>query len=374
MSSTLSPRSSLLLLLTLAACGGGGAPTPTAETPPGTDDAAGAPPAGNVDADPRAKDLQAKAAALFQALPADPVAGDNDLSQARVDLGRMLYFDTRLSKNQDIACNSCHQLDHYGVDGEPTSPGHKSERGGRNSPTVYNASLHLAQFWDGRAADVEEQAGGPMLNPIEMAMPSGDAVTAVLKTIPDYGPLFASAFPGVDDPVSYENAAVAIGAFERGLLTPGPLDRFLGGDLIALTPEQQSGLETFMEVGCTTCHAGATVGGQMYQKLGLVEPYETADQGRFEVTHEDADKQVFKVPSLRNIAETGPWFHDGSVKTLDEAITLMGKHQLGKELTPEQVASISTFLGALTGQVDPQYTSKPELPASGPETPAPDPS
>ncbi|RME24143.1 MAG: cytochrome-c peroxidase [Deltaproteobacteria bacterium] len=344
------------------------------ENQPGNGEVAGVASAGDGDVDPRARELQAMAAGVFQPLPAEPVAGDNDLSPARVDLGRMLYFDARLSKNQDISCNSCHQLDRFGVDGEPTSPGHKGQRGSRNSPTVYNASLQIAQFWDGRAADVEEQAGGPILNPVEMAMPSAEAVTALLKSIPGYGPMFARAFPGVDDPVSYENAAVAIGAFERGLLTPGPLDRFLEGDLLALTPEQQEGMRTFMEVGCTTCHTGATVGGQMFQKLGLVKPYETADLGRYEVTHQEADRYVFKVPSLRNVAETGPWFHDGSVGTLDEAITRMARHQLGKELTPEQVASIATFLGALTGTVDSQYTARPELPASGPDTPAPDPS
>lgn len=315
-----------------------------------------------------------KARGLFQPLPAEPPAGSNQLTDARVDLGRMLYFDTRLSKNQDISCNSCHKLDQWGVDGNPTSPGHKGQLGGRNSPTVYNASLQIAQFWDGRAKDVEEQAGGPVLNPVEMAMPSTAAVDKVLKSIPDYGPMFQAAFPDAADPVSYANATVAIAAFERRLLTPSPFDRFLRGDLAALSPEQQQGLDTFIETGCATCHAGVGLGGGTFQKLGLVKAYETPDVGRFAVTNQEADKGVFKVPSLRNIEKTGPYFHDGKVVTLEEAIALMGEHQLGRTLTPAQVAEIRTFLGSLTGELPTAYIQPPTLPPSGPKTPRPDPS
>lgn len=361
------------LLLTLVACGGDAPPAPVAQ--PG-EPGAGAPTALGPEAAPSAEDkaLHDKAVALFQPLPDAPPAGANELTDARIDLGRMLYFDTRLSKNHDVSCNTCHKLDAYGVDGNPTSPGHKGQLGGRNSPTVYNASLHVAQFWDGRAKDVEEQAGGPMLNPVEMAMADGSAVTAILQTIPGYAPLFAAAFPGVEDPVNYENAAVAIAAFERKLLTPAPLDRYLKGEMVALTPEQRKGMQTFIEVGCTTCHSGVGLGGHLYQKVGLVKPYETTDMGRFDVTGQEADKMFFKVPSLRNIEHTGPYFHDGKVATLDEAITLMGSLQLGKDLTPEQVADIKSFLGALTGDLPTDYIAQPTLPESGPETPAPDPS
>jgi cytochrome c peroxidase len=318
--------------------------------------------------------LQAQAAALFQPLPAEMTSDRHPLTDERIALGRMLYYETRLSKNQDISCNSCHDLAKYGVDGEPTSSGHKGQRGGRNSPTVYNAALHLAQFWDGRAADVEEQAKGPVLNPIEMGMPDASQVVKVLKSIPGYVDAFKAAFPDDADPVTYDNAAAAIGAFERRLVTPAPFDRFVAGDTSALTPGQLAGFKTYVETGCTTCHNGAAVGGSMYQKLGLVKPYETADTGRAEVTGNETDKFFFKVPSLRNITETAPYFHDGGVATLDQAIRLMAEHQLGRTITDEQVAGISTFLGSLKGEIPAAYITPPGLPVSGPETPKPDPS
>jgi cytochrome c peroxidase len=287
----------------------------------------------------------------------------------------MLYYEGRLSKNQEISCNSCHQLDNFGVDSEATSPGQAGQRGGRNSPTVYNAALHIAQFWDGRAADVEEQAKGPVTNPIEMALPDPAAADAVLRSIPGYAEPFQAAFPGQAEPVSFDNAALAIAAFERTLLTPGPLDDFIGGDAEALDAEQQAGLALFVDTGCVSCHMGPAVGGAMYQKLGVVHAYETADTGRFEVTGKEQDRYVFKVPSLRNVAKTGPWFHDGSVTKLEEAIRLMAYHQLGVELDDAKIGKIAAFLGSLTGRALPaEHIAKPELPASGPSTPAPDPS
>jgi len=319
-----------------------------------------------------AQEIQAKAQEVFAPLPEPPVASDdNPVTEEKVELGRMLFYDPRFSVNQEISCNTCHQLDSFGVDNEPTSPGHTGERGERNSPTVYNAALHVAQFWDGRAADVEEQAKGPVLNPVEMGMPSAEHVVEVLRSIPGYRERFAEAFPGQEDPVDYDNFARAIGAFERGLLTPSPFDAFLEGRTDALGPKQLAGLETFMDTGCIACHNGVGVGGGLYQKLGLVHPYATEDEGRFEVTGDEADRYFFKVPSLRNVVATGPWFHDGQVAELDEAVRLMAWHQLGKELTPEQVAEIVAFLGALTGKPDPQYVAKPELPESGPDTPGP---
>ncbi|MGH0031200.1 MAG: cytochrome-c peroxidase [Myxococcota bacterium] len=323
-----------------------------------------------------AEKLRKQAVAIFGTLPTEVPNPDNPFTEEKIKLGRMLYYDPRMSKNHDISCNSCHLLDRFGVDGEATSPGHKGQRGERNSPSVYNAALHVAQFWDGRAADVEEQAKGPVLNPVEMSMASEETVMEVLNSIPGYAPLFFAAFGNGDgeDAITYDNMARAIGAFERKLMTPGPFDAFLAGEPGALTEPQLAGLKTFIDTGCTTCHMGPAVGGGMFQKLGLVKPYGTDDPGRFAVTGNEADRGVFKVPSLRNVAQTAPYFHDGSVETLDAAIRIMAEHQLGVTLEEEQVKSIRAFLKTLTGKIDPLYTAKPKLPASGPDTPAPDPS
>ena len=318
--------------------------------------------------------LAERAGGVIGTLPEVAESSTNPATEARVALGRQLYFDTRLSKNQDISCNSCHRLDAFGVDGEATSPGHRGQRGDRNSPTVYNAALHDTQFWDGRAADVEEQASGPVTNPIEMAMPDAPAVDRVLRSIPGYASEFAAAFPEDSEPVVFSNAAIAIAAFERTLLTPAPIDAFIAGDDSALDPEQQRGLELFLTVGCTTCHNGAAVGGMMFQKLGLVHSYETEDGGRFRVTGQEQDRGYFKVPGLRNVAKTGPWFHDGSVATLGDAVQKMAWYQLGRKLTDAETADLVAFLGALTGAPSAEMIAVPDLPASGPETPAPDPS
>jgi len=329
--------------------------------------AAAAAPSGGQDAGV----LRARAKALFGTLPALAESPANPSSEARVELGRVLYHDPRLSRSQEISCNSCHGLDRYGVDGEPTSAGHKGQRGERNAPTVYNAALHVAQFWDGRAKDVEEQAKGPVTNPVEMAMPSAPDVDRILRSIPGYAPLFRAAFPGEPDPVSFGRAALAIAAFERTLVTPAPFDAFLAGDDAALSEPQQRGLATFLEVGCPTCHVGPAVGGAMFQKLGLVHPYATADPGRFAVTRSEADRGVFKVPSLRNVAQTGPWFHDGRIATLDDAVRKMAWHQLGRELTAAQTRDVVAFLESLTAPLRPEWTRKPALPERGPDTPGP---
>jgi cytochrome c peroxidase len=317
--------------------------------------------------------LRDQAKALFGTPPAEAVNPANPVTPEKITLGRMLYYDARLSKNHDIACNNCHQLERFGVDNEPTSPGHRGQRGSRNSPTVYNAGFHIAQFWDGRSPDVEDQAKGPPLNPIEMALPDAAAAVVVMRSIPGYAPLFAAAFPGEVQPVTYDNMGRAIGAFERRLVTPAPFDRWLAGDDGAMTAEQKRGLETFIATGCTTCHNGPIFGGNSFQKLGLVEPYPTQDRGRAEATNKQADERVFKVPSLRNVEKTGPWFHDGSIDTLDLAVRVMARFQLGKTITDAEAGSIEAFLGALTGQIPRDYIAKPELPASGPDTPAPDP-
>ena len=310
----------------------------------------------------------------FGPLPARADSPTNPATPEKIALGRALFFDARLSKNHDVSCNSCHKLDNFGVDGEKTSPGHKGQRGERNSPTVYNAATHFVQFWDGRAADVEEQALGPILNPVEMAMPSEDAVLKVLRSIPGYKDMFAAAFPGEADPITYKNVGQAIGAFERGLITPAPFDDFLAGNMTALSPEALRGLQYFIDVGCTNCHTGPSVGGTMYQKLGTVKPYVTADEGRFKITGNEADKFSFKVPGLRNVAKTAPYLHDGEAATLDDAINVMVEYQVAKgSITDDERRDLKAFLDSLTGKVDPEYTRAPTLPESGPDTPKADP-
>ena len=282
---------------------------------------------------------------------------------AQVELGRMLYFETRISKNGTQSCNSCHPLGQYGSDGERTSPGHDGTRGTRNSPTVYHAAGYFAQFWDGRAMDVEEQAKGPILNPVEMGMKNAAQVEQVLRGIPGYDAAFKKAFPSDKQPITYDNVGKAIGAFERGLVTPGRWDTYLKGDKNALSDAEVEGLRVFTNVGCMVCHTGEFVGGSMFGKVGAVEPWPNqADPGRYSVTKNESDRMMFKVPTLRNVEKTGPYFHDGSAKTLPEAVQMMGRHQLGLELSETEVASIVTWLNSLTGELPHDYIQKPALP------------
>ena len=317
-------------------------------------------------------EVNAEALQMFAPLPAVMGSPDNPVTDSKVTLGRILYYDPRLSANQKISCNSCHPLDAYGAESKSVSTGHKNQKGNRNAPTVYNAAGHFVQFWDGRAPTVEEQAKGPITNPVEMAMPSNAAAVRVIKSMPDYVALFQTAFPADKDPVTYNNMALAIGAFERELVTPSRWDAFLAGEQSALTDVEKSGFNTFAAIGCQWCHYGPYVGGSVYQKLGVVKPWPNqTDQGRYQVTKEETDKMVFKVPSLRNIKETGPYFHDGSVPTLDQAIRNMAVHQRGVTLSDAQVKSIEIWLGSLTGQVPISYIKPPELPKSSSQTPPP---
>jgi cytochrome c peroxidase len=298
--------------------------------------------------------------AVFAPLPASVPSEANPATPAKVELGWRLYYEKQLSADGSQSCNSCHGLDAYGAEHEAVSTGVTGQRGGRNAPTVYNAAGHIAQFWDGRAPDVEEQAKGPILNPIEMGMSSPDEVLARLARIPGYRDAFKAAFPNDADPLTYDNVGRAIGAFERQLLTPSRWDKYLAGDQAALTPAEKLGLKEFLATGCQGCHNGPYMGGQMFQRLGVVRPWpNVTDVGRFQVTRIPADSMVFKVPGLRNIAKTPPYFNAGSVPSLDEGVRLMARHQLGKELTREQVASIMTFLQALTGEVPAQYVAPP---------------
>ena len=321
----------------------------------------------------KSDDLRSQAAALFGTLPEEAPAPDyNPTTPEKVELGKKLFFEPRLSMTQTISCNSCHNLSMTGADNVPFSIGHEGARGGRNSPTVLNAAIHTAQFWDGRAETLEEQAAGPITNPVEMAMPAddhGQFVVDTISSIPGYQKEFREVF-GRRNPVSMENITHAIAAFERTLMTPGRFDRWLEGDDKALNRQEKRGLKTFIDVGCAGCHTGPALGGNAFFKMGLVEEYPNQDDlGRYEVTGEEHDKMVFKVPSLRNVATTEPYFHDSSVWTLEEAVVAMGKYQLGREFSKKELNDMVAFLKALDG--DRLQMDLPLLPPSGPDTPRP---
>ena len=320
---------------------------------------------------PSSANVPAAVFTLFQPLPAQAPSLDYERSEALIALGRTLWYDPRLSASQQMSCNTCHPLSQHGADNLPRSLGHRGDPVRRNAQTVYNAALHVAQFWDGRSPTVEHQAMEPITSAAEMGMLDPAWVEALLGSIPGYALLFAAAFPSEANSITYDNVGTAIGAFERGLLTPSRFDDFLAGDASQLTDAEQQGLTTFVEVGCTGCHLGTTVGGLFYKKLGEIIPYSTQDPGRYEVTGSEDDRHVFKVPSLRNVTRTAPYLHDGSIATLDEMIALMGRHQLGKELSEQEIGEIMAFLHALTGEIPLSYVAEPQLPASGPNTPGP---
>ena len=301
-------------------------------------------------------DLMTAAQARFKPLPtAPPSLPGNPATPAKVELGTMLYFDPRLSASHAISCSSCHNLGLGGADAQETSIGHGWQRGDRNAPTVLNAVFNTAQFWDGRAKDLEQQAGGPMMEPVEMAS-APEHVVEQLTGIPGYVAAFKAAFPGDAQPVSLANVEKAIAVFEASLITPNaPFDRYLNGDASALSDTQKEGLKLFMDRGCAACHNGINVGGGMYMPFGVVENpgadlLPPNDKGRFAVTKSVSDEYVFKVPSLRNIALTAPYFHDGSAQTLAQAVGIMGQYQLGVTIPPRDVASIVAFLNTLTGE------------------------
>lgn len=313
-------------------------------------------------------ELQTKARALFGELPDLVNNPEIPITEDKIILGQSLYFDPILSKNQTQSCNTCHNLSTFGVDNLPVSPGDAAGTfGGRNSPTTFNAALHIAQFWDGRANSVEEQAGGPILNPVEMGMPSKEEALERLMASEKYQELFKKAYPGANVPISWENLTNAIGAFERILLTPTRFDLYLAGDDSALTNRELKGLEDFISYGCVTCHSGPALGGTSFQKFGVYADYwnetksKKVDEGKADVSNEVSDKNVFKVPGLRNITKTYPYFHDGSVRDLKDAIRIMGKLQLNRELDEEQVENIAVFFDALTGEIDPKYAENPNV-------------
>ena len=321
--------------------------------------------------------LMKQAQGLFQPIPLEPVAVKGVTSTpAMVELGTDLYFDPRLSQSHNISCNTCHQIGLGGVDMLPTSIGHKWQKGGRNAPTVLDAVFNVAQFWDGRAADLKAQAGGPIQNPIEMGITHQHAIE-MLKGIPGYTKLFEAAYPNDKDPITMPNAVTAIAAFEATLITPNsPFDKFLRGDANALSAEQKEGLKLFIDTGCASCHSGINVGGQMYAPFGVVQKpgadiLPPNDKGRFAVTKTASDEYVFRVPPLRNVELTVPYFHSGQVWDLNQAVGIMATDQLGKTLTDAEVAKIVAFLKSLTGD-QPQVTY-PILPPSVASTPRPQP-
>jgi cytochrome c peroxidase len=300
------------------------------------------------------RDLLQSAKEVFVPLPTSLI--DTEINKDLIHLGKTLYFEKSLSKSGTISCNSCHKLDQFGVDNEATSLGHDGRRGGRNSPTVYNAALNFVQFWDGRAKDLEEQALGPLLNPIEHGLANEAEALKKLDT-KSYRDLFSKAFTkGGEESFSFKNIGLAIAAFEKTLLTPSRFDDYLNGQAEALSKIERQGLRKFIEVGCTTCHQGVGVGGDSFQMLGQVNKFETKDEGRFLITNDPQDKFVFKVPSLRNASKTAPYFHDGSIKTLEEAIKLMGHHQLDVALDAAEIEQLKAFIGSLEAKSLPQIT------------------
>jgi cytochrome c peroxidase len=322
-------------------------------------------------------DLSTRAQQLFKPVPTAPPELPGNLSTpAKVELGKMLYFDPRLSASHAISCNSCHNIGLGGADAEPTSIGHRWQHGGRNAPTVFNAVFNKAQFWDGRAKDLEQQAGGPIVNPIEMASPEPH-VAEQLKGTPGYREAFDKAFPGEPSPITLGNVQKAIAVFEATLITPNaPFDRFLQGDQSALSAVQKEGLALFIDRGCASCHNGINVGGGMYAPFGVVEKpgadiLPAADKGRFTVTKTASDEYVFKVPTLRNIALTAPYFHSGQAWDLRQAVAVMGASQLGIQLISDDVDKITAFLDGLTGE-QPKVTY-PVLPPNVGATPRPQP-
>lgn len=307
-------------------------------------------------------EMQIKAKALFGVLPESAENPNNPITAEKIALGKALYFDPILSKNKTQSCNTCHNLNTYGVDNNQFSPGDgKGTLGGRNSPTTLNAALHVAQFWDGRAPDVEAQAGGPVLNPVEMGLSSEKEAIGRLTAEPKYKEMFTKAFPDSKEPITWDNLTKAIAAFERKLITPSKFDDYLAGDDKSLNEQQKRGLQLFMDKGCIACHSGIALGGSTFQKFGIYGDYwkETKsakiDEGKSAVTKNPSDKSFFKVPSLRNITKTYPYFHDGSVSDLKEATRIMGKIQLNKELTASEIEDIIQFFESLTGNVPVEY-------------------
>ncbi len=314
------------------------------------------------------EDLLKQAKQIFGPLQQVMLSDKNPITPDKVKLGKMLFYETRVSVDGTVSCVKCHPIGLYASDGLKKSIGNNCKLNPRNAPTVLNAAGQISAHWIGNRTDVEDQAKQSVIGPPSFGMPSYEAVESRLKGIKGYIDLFKEAFPGESNPVTVNNFARAVGSFERTLVTPSRFDSFLKGDSAALREEDKKGLKTYMETGCIMCHTGPYVGGQMYQKFGIFEPYwkytksEPIDEGRYAVTKNAADKYFFKVPIQRNVVKTSPYFHDGSVDKLEDAVWIMGKIQLGKDLNKSQVGEIITFLRSLTGEIPEDALKVPLLP------------
>jgi cytochrome c peroxidase len=303
--------------------------------------------------------------------PVEPIAPATGINRAKAELGKNLFFDPRLSKSGFISCNSCHNLSRGGTDNLKTSIGHNWQQGPINSPTVLNSSLNFVQFWDGRAETLKDQAGGPIANPGEMAF-THELAEEVLQSIPGYVAEFKNVFG--KDKIDIDQVTDAVAEFEKTLVTPNSrFDQWLKGDKEALTAEEQAGYTLFQNSGCISCHYGMAMGGGSFYKMGMVEEYKanSPSQGRKDVTGKDEHYFMFKVPMLRNVELTYPYFHDGAVQTLSEAVDTMARHQLGKKFSRKENAQLVAFLKSLTG--DQPSFMLPILPPSGETTPRPEP-
>lgn len=320
-------------------------------------------------------ELRSNALELFQPLPQEVThLKDNPMTADKIELGKQLFFDPRLSASGVFSCHSCHNLATGGDDNLETSIGHGWQKGPRNAPTVLNSVFNTAQFWDGRAADLKEQAKGPIQAGVEMAN-TPSQVEKTLKSMPAYVDQFGKAFPDEKDKVTFDHMAKAIEAFEATLLTPAPFDKFLAGDDKALTNKEKTGLALFMDKGCASCHNGINVGGNGYYPFGLVEKpgadvLPEGDKGRFAVTNTADDSYVFRAAPLRNVALTAPYFHSGKVWDLKTAVAIMAESQLGETLDDSDLNDIVAFLGSLTG--DAPRIEIPILPVETATTPRPD--
>lgn len=321
-----------------------------------------------------ADELRIRALRDFRPLPSTiPAIKDNPVTPERIDLGKALFFDPRLSASGVFSCYSCHNLATGGDDNMETSVGHGWQKGPRNAPTVLNAVLNEAQFWDGRAEDLAAQAKGPIQAGVEMANTPAQ-VEATLNSMPQYVEWFAAAFPGEENPANFDNMAKAIEAFEATLITPAPFDAWLNGDDAALSEDEKAGLALFIDKGCSSCHAGVNIGGHGYYPFGLIEKpgsdiLPVGDKGRFAVTETADDEYVFRAAPLRNIALTAPYFHSGKVWDLSVAVEIMAESQLGESFSPEQTAQMVAFLESLTGTLP--VVTVPLLPTETASTPRP---
>jgi len=307
---------------------------------------------------PEKSELAKKAENFFKSISTVEYAS---IPQNKIDLGKKLFFDKTLSKSEAISCNSCHNLATFGVDNKVFSIGDNKELNVRNSPSVIYASLNAMQFWDGHAKTLEEQAGESLLNPVQNGIPDAAFLEKKLRAIPEYQTLFKKVYPNDAEPITFANITNVIGDFERQLLPKSKFDDYLDGNENTLNEQEKKGLNAFMDNGCTTCHSGVAIGGQLMQKLGLYGEYskltnsQKVDMGLYERTKKEGDQYMFKVANLRNVEKTYPYFHDGSVASLKEAIIIMGKLQVNKEISDADAKDIQAFLKTLTSDIDAKY-------------------